>query len=405
MSYHIQKISADLVLTLNSPPIKNGIVVLGDKNLIIDVLDPLKLDYTPDDVLHYNGIVIPGFVNAHCHLELSWQKGMIGEHTGLDRFIRDLTFNNEQTVPEFREEKAAQADQQMFNSGIVAALDITDSIDLWQLKKESSVYYHQSIEVFGSDPDSSETIMQSAVDKYRKLREHFPCEQLSISPHSTYSVSDQLLKLISEHALQSNHLISIHHLENSDELDYFLTGTGKITGRQKFFNVGNTTEFPKGKRPVLALSSLLPSKGRILFVHNTIANNEDLEFIGQNFRDPWFCFCPNANLYIENTLPQLTLFSDFSKHLTIGTDSLASNHCLSIIEEMKVLQEKGGITDLEEMLNWACLNGAKLLGIESWAGSIEKGKAPGLALLENTDIENMLLTNETTSKLITRHLP
>src|SRR5690606_3481918 len=96
-----------------------------------------------------------------------------------------------------------------------------------------------------------------------------------------------------------------------------------------------------------------------------------------------WCFCPNANLYIEGALPKLRNFLPYRLPITLGTDSLASNDRLCILSELKTLHAHFPELLLSETINWATLNGARLLGIEEKYGSLEVGKTPGLNLLSS----------------------
>ena len=108
----------------------------------------------------------------------------------------------------------------------------------------------------------------------------------------------------------------------------------------------------------------------------------------------YWCLCPNSNLYIEDKLPPLNLLIEKDCRIVIGTDSLASNKSISILEEIKTLQFSFPGLSLEELIKWATLNGAKALGEESSYGTIEKGKKPGLLLLQDIDLHKMKLLPE-----------
>ena len=101
----------------------------------------------------------------------------------------------------------------------------------------------------------------------------------------------------------------------------------------------------------------MSKKSQIILVHNTFTSKEDVEWTKENNYSIYWCTCPKANLYIENSLPDYSIF-DLEK-LCIGTDSLASNSTLSILEELKVLKENTDF-DLNTLLKIACKNGLKL---------------------------------------------
>jgi len=107
-----------------------------------------------------------------------------------------------------------------------------------------------------------------------------------------------------------------------------------------------------------------------------------------NYDSLYWCTCPKANLYIENKLPNYKQFVDADVKMTIGTDSLASNDTLCILEEMKAIQS---YVSLDVLVRWACKNGAEFLSLES-LGTLEKGKRPGLNHISH--IEGGKLTKE-----------
>ncbi|RYZ46146.1 MAG: hypothetical protein EOO14_24930 [Chitinophagaceae bacterium] len=95
----------------------------------------------------------------------------------------------------------------------------------------------------------------------------------------------------------------------------------------------------------------------------------------------FFCLCVNANQYIEASLPPVEMLRQQGCNLVLGSDSLASNWSLNILDEIQTIRQSFPGIPLEEILTWATSNGAKALGMESLLGSFEKGKRPGVVLL------------------------
>ena len=137
-----------------------------------------------------------------------------------------------------------------------------------------------------------------------------------------------------------------------------------------------------------------------MFVHNTLTTEADIEAAHQQLRNEnvFWATCPNANLYIENNLPNYKNFIKTNATVCIGTDSLTSNWQLNILEEMKTILKYQSYLNFETVIKWATINGAKALGFADVLGSIEVGKTPGLVLVEN--MENGKLTNQSRSKKI-----
>jgi len=119
-------------------------------------------------------------------------------------------------------------------------------------------------------------------------------------------------------------------------------------------------------------------------VHNVCTSREDLACLEGRAAPVYFCLCPGANLYISQTLPDIPMLAQSGVPLVIGTDSLASNHQLSILEEIRHIRLHFSELPLENILSWATLNGAKALQADAILGSFEKGKKPGIISLGET---------------------
>ena len=142
----------------------------------------------------------------------------------------------------------------------------------------------------------------------------------------------------------------------------------------------------------------LNEASNIILVHNCFTNQADIELVRSVSEkklvkaQTFFCLCPNANLYIEKTLPPLDLFRENKCEIVLGTDSLASNHSLDIMSEIRTIKKNFESVPLEEMLKWATWNGANALKMDRVLGSFEKGKRPGVILIdeENLTAQRML---------------
>ena len=344
---------------------------------------------------YYNGILVPGFINCHCHLELSHLKNKIDMGTGLGEFIgavNKLRFVEEEIVMN----AARNADAEMWKNGIVAVGDVSNGFTSLEIKRESKLDYYTFVEVFGFLSERAERAFKMAGEIYRR------CESLglkaSIVPHSPYSVSGELFGLIRAHAEKNKGLISIHNQESKAENFFFLTGEGEIAGHlQNNIGLNISGWKPTGKNSLPSVLDKIPEKNQLLLVHNTFTAEDDIRFLKEK-RDicrVFFVLCPNANLYISKSLPPVGLFRSQNLNLCFGTDSLASNSQLSIVAEMYTIQENFKETGFNEILTWATLNGARALKMNRWLGSFEKGKRPGVNLLVKTNLHQLKLTPET----------
>lgn len=381
----LQYFSADWIFPVNAPPIKNGVVVTKENGEVVNLLT--ENESKDLNLKKYKGAIVPGFVNTHCHLELSHMLGQIPEKTGLVEFVKQVIKsrqNNEQQIRSAME----IADKQMFDNGIVAVGDISNQTISKETKLKSNIYYHTFVEAMGFNPDRAEAIMNHS----KEIKNGFSPLPASIVPHAPYSVSPELFKLINA-AVEDGSFISIHNQETGEENAFFKDKKGGFLDLYDFLGLDIEFFKPMGKS---SLQSFLPylNNQRTLLVHNTVSNNEDIDFTKETNLNLYWCLCPNANLYIEDKLPDTDLLINENVKLTLGTDSLASNHQLNILAEMKTLQHAKNIS-FEKLLSWATINGADFLGIEKDFGTIEVGKTPGLNLIQlsnNFEIESDKVT-------------
>ncbi|MEO5570033.1 MAG: amidohydrolase family protein [Bacteroidia bacterium] len=388
-------ISADYIFPISSSPIKNGTVVIDDSGIIIEVAKS-EIQNTKSEI--YQGIICPGFINAHCHLELSHLKGVISEGTGLTGFIGEFLQKRKQFGEESIKEKIIEAENEMLANGIIAVCDISNNDSTFEQKAKLKLFYHTFIELFDLIPEKAKETFEHGKEIQNSFQSKWDKIQSSLTPHAPYSVSFELLKMISDDALKNNSNISIHNQETESENDLFQNKTGKILELFKKLNI-NLEHLPlTGKSSLQSYLGLLPKENKILLVHNTFTKKEDIQFAHQYSKNIYWCFCPNANLYIENKLPDYKIFIDENATCCVGTDSYASNWSISILDELKTISKHSPKIPLQTILQWATLNGAEFLGVGNQFGSLEKNKKPGLNLIENVDLENLRLTQITKIK-------
>lgn len=385
-------ISASFIYPVSAPPVKNGVIALEEDGTIhaVYTFDEAK-EQGIENIKHYDGALIPGLVNTHCHLELSHLLDKIPEHTGLQGFVQQV-IQHRGTAEDLVQDAMKKADQEMYNGGIVAVGDISNQLISRDVKIGSKIYYHTFVEVLGFDPVNAGSIMQNAL----KIQSGFLPLISSVVPHAPYSVSKELFGEIRNYSQDHENLISMHNQETEDENNFFQTKEGAFLKLYEFLGLDISSFSASGKTSLQTVISDLP-KDKILLVHNTQTTLDDVIFASSVNPSLYWCLCPNANLYIEDQLPDIDMLSKAELKITLGTDSLASNHRLSILAEMKTLQEKFNV-DFDRLLKWATLNGASFLGIDNQYGSLEKGKRPGINLVASFD--NEVINEHSTIKRI-----
>ena len=392
----MRKISADYKFPVSSPPIKKGVIVLNDDGKILAIDSREDHDIASLEV--FRGVIVPGFVNTHCHLELSHMKGVAPTGTGLLPFLNTVV-SHRNVKEEDIQNAITKADKEMYDNGIVAVGDISNKLDTKIAKKKSPIRYYTFVEMFDFMQDDADFFYQGYKEVYDgQLSDGNNLK--SAVPHAPYTVSKTLFQKINK-LNRERGTVSIHNQETQHENDLFLHKKGDFLEFYRMFNF-SLDDFKKTKQTSIhyALESMDP-KHRTLFVHNTQSSVEDIKTAMEWSPDNTFwATCPNANLYIENQLPNYQNFLDTGATVTIGTDSLTSNWQLSILEEMKTIARYQSYIDFETLLRWATLNGAKALGFEKELGSIEEGKNPGLNLIKNISKRHILKPNSKVQRLV-----
>jgi len=361
-----------------------GTVVVADEQG--RVLDLLPETEAGDDVQPVDGVLCPGFVNAHCHLELSHLKGHIPPHTGMVDFLLQVM-----QLRRFRmEEKVKGMDAalaEMRGNGVVAVGDISNSTDSIGPKQATDIYFHNFIEITGFVPAAVNERWEVATGVADAFLQTFPAEQVTITPHAPYSVSTGLLQKIQQNAGQKK--LSIHMMESEDEIAFFREKQGDFM--RLYAQLGVRIDFFKapGTSSLRHLWPVMKSHPAWLWVHNTEVSLHDLQWLDENgfdWNQHFFCLCPGANQYINFATPAIHRFrNQYPLRLCLGTDSLAGNYYLNPVYEMRMMQKHGRLNDLGYLLQMATYNGACALGIEHQFGSLEPGKKPGLLLLKGLE--------------------
>jgi cytosine/adenosine deaminase-related metal-dependent hydrolase len=388
----MKKISADYIFPIDQAPIKNGLVIIDDDGKIVEISNLDQHDASSVDIR--KGIIIPGFVNTHCHLELSHMKGKVDTGTSLIPFITNVVTKRNESQ-EIIQQAIANAEQEMLDGGIVAVGDISNVVDTFTQKSKGNLRYHNFIEMFDFLQDTN---AQNTFDQYNAVFNELLLTEgskKSCVPHAPYSVSKSLFELINKSNFQQDLTVSIHNQETIPENELFQNNKGAFYDFYGAFDISLDAFNEKGQTSIhYAIKHMDPSL-RTLFVHNTLTNYSDIEAAHAWGDRVFWATCANANLYIENRLPNYQLFIDANAKMTVGTDSLTSNWQLSILEELKTISKFASYVPLETLLQWATLNGAEALGFENQLGSLTVGKTPGLNLL-NIDFENRATINTNT---------
>lgn len=344
------------------------------------LMDLVMAEDAGDDIEFLDGILLPGMINAHCHLELSHLKGIIPRQTGLVDFLGKV-ISERNMESEVIDAAIVQADKQMWECGVQAVGDICNTCHTLSAKKSSPVTYHSFIEVAGFPPGIAESRYEAAVE----LLNRFSAWQFaaSLTPHAPYSVSPALLRKIDSSV--SGSVFSIHNQEAEDENNLFQNRQGDFLRMYKKMGINIDFFSATHKSSLQSWLPFVQRKESLLLVHNVAIHETDLAYLktwaAETGSGVCFVICARANEYISGMLPPVEMLIQSGFPIAIGTDSLASNDALDPAYEINFLEHHFKDADVSVWLRAACSNGAEALMLNDKFGSLLKGRKPGLVLM------------------------
>ena len=394
-----RRIAASYVYTLESDqPLRNGYVEFDESDgTILEV----GVCENPESEEFYQGALVPGFVNAHCHVELSHLHKKFRKGTGMAGFIDQINELRDWAGREKKAELVQEWMDKMWADGVSAMADISNDDSSFDVKASHSMYTRTFLEVFGSEPHMCEGVMADVT----ALHQVASAKGIDAAPtpHSCYTMSPQLLSASAAAGLEGGYL-SYHSQESQEEEDLLMNGSGAMYENR----VRNNMSTP----PVTGESSLkyfidrladakpAPYQEHILLVHNVCLKQDDIDAARKVMKNVYWAVCPLSNIFIHDALPPVPLMRKNGLDIAIGTDSLSSNDDLNMIGEIACLHRNFPEVPMNEIFTWASLNGARFLSKEDVLGSLSVGKRPGIVLVSDLDADGCVTDSSTTRRII-----
>ena len=395
----MKRIAAEYLYTLDSyEPLVNGFVEYDDDGTIVSVGE---CEDVGKEETFYKGALVPGFVNTHCHIELSHLQGKFAKKTGMAGFIDQINALRDISDRTSRMGCIRKWMDRLWSQGVSAMGDISNGDESFPAKAASPMYTRTFLEVFGSEPEDCAKVMESVGQLQEKVAGYGL--DAAPTPHSCYTMSPELLTAASRAALDSGYL-SYHSQESLQEEQMLVSGSGALYENRK--RLGMSTPPVTGRPSLFYFLDRIgkihpaPFEEHILLVHEVCLTEEAADAVNDKLKNAFVALCPMSNIFIHDTLPPVALMRRKGMKITVGTDSLSSNDTLDIVGEMHCLQKAFPYISLGEILTWACRNGALFLGKEKGLGTIAPGKRPGIVLIEGLDADGRLTDGSFSGRII-----
>ena len=382
---------------MESPqPIRNGYVEYDEADGTI-----ISVGQCAEGEAVEPGALVPGFVNAHCHVELSHLHKKFRKGTGMAGFIDQINELRDWAGREAKAQLVQEWMDKMWADGVSAMADISNDDSSFDVKSSHKMYTRTFLEVFGSEPHMCEGVM-AEVTELGRVADKAGIDAAP-TPHSCYTMSPQLLSASAAAGLAKGYL-SYHSQESQEEEDLLRSGSGAMYENRK--RSGMSTPPVTGESSLkyfldrLADAKPAPYDEHILLVHNVCLAQDDIDAAKKVMNNVYWAVCPLSNIFIHNALPPIPLMRRNGLAITLGTDSLSSNDDLDMVKEMYCLHANFPEVPMSEILTWASLNGASFLSKEDTLGSLSAGKKPGVVRISDIDGEGFVTSASKSVRLV-----
>ncbi|HMS40097.1 MAG TPA: amidohydrolase family protein [Pyrinomonadaceae bacterium] len=376
-------LSANYVLPISAEPIENGAIAF-EKDKIIAVGKCSEIIEKFPEALHENlgcSAILPGFVNAHSHLEITAMRGFLDEFDAdFFAWLMKLTKTRSEVL----------TDEDVKNAAVFGALEgaragVTCFGDIGRFGKAG----FEALKINGLrgilfQETEFSPVNENAPEDFARLKEKFlelkstetELVKIGLSPHSPYTVSRSLFENIAEYALSENIKFTIHAAESSEEEDFMKKGVGLFA---ELYKKGGFEWNTPRVSSIEYLEKIGVLQTKPLLAHCVKVSEKDIELIAES--DTCIAHCPKSNAKFGHGIAPLEKFLDAKIKTAFGSDSMASNNTCDILEEARFatlfarnLPDTKRFLQAEEIIKTATFGGAKSLGFENEIGSLETGK-------------------------------
>jgi cytosine/adenosine deaminase-related metal-dependent hydrolase len=380
----MRALHADALVTGDGDALRDAAVVVDASSVVVDfgAAGAVLPRHAGAVVERVRGVLLPGLVNAHTHLELSAMRGQVRGGAGFVPWVEQMIGVRAESRPEDDTDAIEQAVADLVSFGTSVVGDVSNSMNTVRPLARHGLIGRVFHEVFGIERGPLEERVAALAKMVEERVGEWPTDELEYapSPHTLYTTHAEVVRRLARDARDRGSRISLHLSEHPAERRFLEHGDGPIPAwyeaRLKLRR--DLLEWP-GKSPI-ALADTLGALGpHAIGVHLTDARPEELELVAR--RGAPVVFCPRSNLFIETRLPPLLAARAAGIWPALGTDSLASNASLDVLAEARALADRFPTVPARDLVRMATWEGARALGRED-VGRVARGARPGLFAIE-----------------------
>jgi cytosine/adenosine deaminase-related metal-dependent hydrolase len=359
-------LTSSWLITAAGPPLRNGRVRVEDGSIVaVGAPDDPALAGPVRDL--GPGVLTPGLVNAHCHLELSYLAGRLERSRGFVDWIEGLVAARASEEPATVRAAAAEAIHALRATGTVAVGDVSNRLahlDLLEASPLRSVVFH---ELIGWDPAVAEDVIARSQPRAGGRVE------VRLAAHAPHSVSPALFAAL----VRRGGPAAVHLAESEEESAFIARGDGAWRDFLDRRGVGHVAFDPAGRTPARHLHELGVLRRGLLAAHCVHLDADDLGLLAG--AGVSVVVCPRSNRNLGVGLPPVESMLQAGIRLCLGTDSLASVDSLDLVDDMVALHRERPALDPRVIVEMATVRGAEALGLDRDVGAIVPGRRAALA--------------------------
>ena len=390
---------AHTVLPVVTTPIADGAIAIdADRIAALGHYNELNARFPHADTIDLtDAVIVPGLINAHTHLELSALKGCVPYRGDFTEWVSQIITarKNEPALSHNLADTITHACRQSIESGVTTVADICSNHRAWSFLADQPIRKTCFAEIIGPTADCASQL--DYIQRCITQTDTDPLLNLGLSPHAPYSTNPTLYHAAAQHAAQHNLPLTTHLAETIAEHEFLTTGEGpwpvflrSIGQWDNSFNCPHTS-------PVRYFLNLDLADRPFLLAHVNYADNTDLTLLAQSNHS--VAYCPRSHAFFQHSPHPFERMIDMGINVCLGTDSLASNQSLSILDELRFLCQHGTTLPPDTLLRMATLNAATALDLNHSIGTLTPNAQADLTAIPLPEPEETTTTNALTSIL------
>jgi aminodeoxyfutalosine deaminase len=369
------------LFTAEGPPLRDAVVVLAGSRIAA-----IESSRTGQSAIDLGNIaILPGFVNAHTHLEFSDLTAPLGS-PGIPfaEWIRLVVAYRRSRLEAERQTASLAGLRESSRFGTTSVGEIATAgwpIEAFFPNSDNVPEATVFLEALGLRTERIESAMSAAREHFALAAKHGV--RIGMSPHAPYSVHPDLVRQLAGLSSVAGVPLAMHLAESSEEMELLQTGGGPLRDLLVEFDAWNPNAIRRQSRPLDYLQ-ILASAHRSLVIHGNYLADDEIAFVSEHSERMAIIYCPRTHAYFGRAPYPLAKLLQSGALVALGTDSRASNPDLKLLEEMRAVHARDAV-DPQRIVEMATINGAKALGRDDETGSIAPGKRADLALVRLAD--------------------